>query len=391
MYNHKKLQKKADFSWNKHYEQMLRENDKDHGQPIRDASGITDWQLQQHGHKEQDSSSHYNKQLGEERKGTNEAVVEKAFDKNPKLYNLHRNDKAWDSKVTAVDRMDEAYYQEKMKAWSEAQKGQDWDTSFWDKYVGNQMQGPTTKITDNVQKSQLQNHPDRFVGLDKEMPIMDRYQDSEKVWGKAEDFYKMVEASLKNSDAILFTIHAKAAIEDRELTEKEQQMVTDVNSAKVRLLAALDNKVPAKYAQVILKSAQFDDFYEPYENDLETWETDRVYEDMAAEREDAAREDAERDMQNQGPDRTIEPEYDNGHIIGYNVYEHGEYEQSSVLAGQPKRTFVDGFNSLDEAKKAYPDAQVLEHSTKTDIRMPDVDPRPDLTREFGETYHEDDY
>ncbi len=36
----------------------------------------------------------------------------------------------------------------------------------------------------------------------------------------------------------------------------------------------------------------------------------------------------------------------------------GEYEASSVLAGQSKVTFLDSFDTLDEAKKAFPEAEL---------------------------------
>lgn len=65
---------------------------------------------------------------------------------------------------------------------------------------------------------------------------------------------------------------------------------------------------------------------------------------------------------------TIEPnKYD-----GYNVYAHGYYGSSSVLAGRYGRAFLDSFDSLEEAQKAYPDAE-LSGNTKW---MVDPDPGP---------------
>lgn len=40
----------------------------------------------------------------------------------------------------------------------------------------------------------------------------------------------------------------------------------------------------------------------------------------------------------------------------YGVYGYGTYERSSVLAGQQKRVFLDSFDTLAEAKAAYPKA-----------------------------------
>ena len=48
------------------------------------------------------------------------------------------------------------------------------------------------------------------------------------------------------------------------------------------------------------------------------------------------------------------------------VYEHGVYDESSVLYGQPRRTFIDQFSTVAEAQKEYPNAEVLEESSYID-------------------------
>jgi hypothetical protein len=42
----------------------------------------------------------------------------------------------------------------------------------------------------------------------------------------------------------------------------------------------------------------------------------------------------------------------------YGVYAYDEYPRSSVLAGQQRRSFIDSFDTLEEAKAAYPAAAV---------------------------------
>lgn len=42
----------------------------------------------------------------------------------------------------------------------------------------------------------------------------------------------------------------------------------------------------------------------------------------------------------------------------YGVYEYSVYPSSSVLAGQTRRVFLDSFNTLEEAKAKYPDADL---------------------------------
>jgi hypothetical protein len=55
------------------------------------------------------------------------------------------------------------------------------------------------------------------------------------------------------------------------------------------------------------------------------------------------------------PEQTIErSKYDDG----YSVYEWGVYPRSSVLAGQDRKQWIDGFDTLEEAQAAYPDADV---------------------------------
>jgi|21_taG_2_1085346.scaffolds.fasta_scaffold212620_1 hypothetical protein len=41
---------------------------------------------------------------------------------------------------------------------------------------------------------------------------------------------------------------------------------------------------------------------------------------------------------------------------GYSVYEIGTYGRSSVLAGQTKKTLVEIFDTIEEAKECYPKA-----------------------------------
>ena len=47
----------------------------------------------------------------------------------------------------------------------------------------------------------------------------------------------------------------------------------------------------------------------------------------------------------------------------WTVYEHGVYDRDSVLSGQSHRSWLDDFDSLEEAQKAYPEAVVCAFST----------------------------
>lgn len=61
------------------------------------------------------------------------------------------------------------------------------------------------------------------------------------------------------------------------------------------------------------------------------------------------------------------------------VYGHGVYERGSVLEGKPSRSFIDGgFETPEEAKAKYPDAEIIEGTTHIPIsqmvaHLPDDD------------------
>ena len=58
----------------------------------------------------------------------------------------------------------------------------------------------------------------------------------------------------------------------------------------------------------------------------------------------------------------------------YGVYEYGVYDSSSVLAGQEKRTWLDEFNTLEEAKSKYPSASVSESTGYRKLEMTSTPP-----------------
>ena len=85
---------------------------------------------------------------------------------------------------------------------------------------------------------------------------------------------------------------------------------------------------------------------------------------------------------------TIEPSQDGD---GYWLVAHGEYEESSVLAGQPSRTLTCWYATKAEATANNPEAEVLEYNTRVDVEMP-VHPPDWFDPLFaGEVWHEDDY
>ena len=199
------LKKTADAP--KHYDQMLVEKTEPHNF-TPDNPGTTDWLLQKQDHRAKDTDMPWEKQLGKVQVGEDHpGTIEAKMDKNKQMYNLRRTDKAYASKLTAVHQIAEAYDQKHYDAVLKAESGQDQDTLFWDKYVGVQLSDDMkTTVPVNKHKSQLQNHPNRFKNLDKTMPINEKIQEDVKTLKKEDKIYDMVTASLKDADAMLFTI-----------------------------------------------------------------------------------------------------------------------------------------------------------------------------------------
>lgn len=46
------------------------------------------------------------------------------------------------------------------------------------------------------------------------------------------------------------------------------------------------------------------------------------------------------------------------------VYEHGVYERRSMLHGQPRRCYLDEYKTVEEAKQAHPNADVIEGTSR---------------------------
>ena len=85
-------------------------------------------------------------------------------------------------------------------------------------------------------------------------------------------------------------------------------------------------------------------------------------------------------------DYTIEPP-SNG--VGVVVWGHGEYGESSVLAGAPLRQLMESFPTLEEAQAEWPGAEVLDHSTRVPYTLPPTPPAWFDPADAGEQWDED--
>jgi hypothetical protein len=164
--------------------------------------------------KDKDNTIPFNVQLAASRKNITEVAITEA-DMDDKIVDFKSTDK---KQVMDINVESRKYMDEHTDAYKKAENAGKADTEFWDKYVGVQLEGEgmPTKIKGNLpaSASQLQNIPDRFKG---------------------EKIDKMVMASIKDADAMLFHIYAKASKDNRGLTNEEQQQIIDINSGKIRL------------------------------------------------------------------------------------------------------------------------------------------------------------
>jgi len=171
--------------------------------------------------KNKDNTIPFNSQLDAERKNETEfSILEAQMD--DKIVDFKSKDK---KQVIDINVKTQEYDDEKTKKYKEAEDKKKADTSFWDKYVGVQMEGPITKVNDNIpfSASQLPNKEERFKGKEIE---------------------KMVMASLKDADAMLLHIYANANSQNRKLTKNEEQQIIDINSGKIRVLSQIAESFP---------------------------------------------------------------------------------------------------------------------------------------------------
>jgi hypothetical protein len=166
--------------------------------------------------KNKDNTVPFNVQLEAERKNEKDPeITEASMDQKEVDFNSKDKKQVMDINVETQD-----YDNKKTEAFKNAEGKK--DTAFWDKYVGVQLETSDRplKVKNNIpgSSSQLQNNPERFKGKNVD---------------------KMVMASVKDADAMLFHIFAKAAKAGRDLTADEKQQVTDINAGKMRILSYL--------------------------------------------------------------------------------------------------------------------------------------------------------
>jgi len=208
-------------------EKMLNQYNKDNNNKSPDM--ITDMTLGENGRKNADNTVPLDTQISKVMPPVKQDVIlESHLNKDKKGMNDKRLG-IWDTDVSTYALLSEAYDQRKLRAFNDVNKEKR-DTSFWDKYVGQQLDGEKTTIVSNRQNSQLENNPKRFDGISTKGNIVENV----KKFVTKQDFDKMVSASVKDADSMLFHIYANSFSESRELTNKEKQIIKDINAGKLR-------------------------------------------------------------------------------------------------------------------------------------------------------------
>jgi hypothetical protein len=238
-----KMQKIAESA---SYPQMLSEQNAERGYTLDDSTPNINGLLDTLRGGSEDSKT-VEGSLNSSRGNMPSDITEKQLDKR-ESYVVHRTDKNDSVKIKPMDALAEAYDQKYRKAFADAEEGG--DTSFWDKFVGEQLLGEKTKVHRNVPSSgsQLQNHPDRFTSL-KGQPSSPIATDNFSSFTKEDKVKPMVmaqaEERLKSADAMLFHIYYMASKQDRSLTAKEHKAIESISAVKRAILAqAIDPTVP---------------------------------------------------------------------------------------------------------------------------------------------------
>jgi len=170
--------------------------------------------------KDNDVTIPFEKQLEASRTDETDIIAEKGMD-GEKMYNDKRKDLDGTtiSPINLVSIKEDKEHDDKYK---KAESEQDLETKFWDKCLGVQTINKNKKIPKPIKDNQLQNNPERFNKMNK---------DIYKV--KPE---KMVIASLMDADALIFNIYAKSIKEGRKINSEERNILDRINNEKVSLL-----------------------------------------------------------------------------------------------------------------------------------------------------------
>ena len=204
-------------------EKMLIENNEKLGLKPNEEDGNYN-KLLESDRENPDGDKNYEKLLADVRveASENKSILESVLNNAKDTINKLRDE---DTNVPLMD-FAKKNVVEREKEYQKAVNAGDSDTSFWDKYVGQQLdKDQITKITNNIQSSQLISNYDTREDFNKKNPSI----------GKKVPV--AVDEILKDADAMLYFIYRTAEEESRELSDKDKQIINDINSGKIRILS----------------------------------------------------------------------------------------------------------------------------------------------------------
>ena len=207
-------------------------------------------------------------QLDGDREKLAESTTEDQLNTGKTTLTTLRDDRNDGLTVRPIDLLNAAQAKDRMKEFRSADVARDND--FWDAYVASEMLGDT--IT--AGPSQLQDNPDRFTNVSTDVADL----------GKNNKIKKMVTASLRDADKILFGIYYTAA--GRLLTASEQTLVDNLTRDKITLIEkfALANHNKASRIKQLASmmhdldakgvkhtDPRFESVLEEYQNELDSY------------------------------------------------------------------------------------------------------------------------
>jgi len=194
-------------------EKMLRDQfDSTEGTPV-----ITTKQLDDN-RKNPDGLQIGEKQLDKERVANTGVILEKQMDGN----------ETWTKRTneTSIPIMDMALKNSQDEEAAFAKKNKvsmsDYEKDFWDAYVDT---GTDKKVYTGTARSQLLSNYKSRKAMNKANP--------------SKSNRKNKAASLQDADAMLYHLYRQASIEDRELSNDEKQLVNNINSNKINIIAQM--------------------------------------------------------------------------------------------------------------------------------------------------------
>lgn len=301
--------------------------------------------------KNNDTLIPFDKTLEDIRNEVEYKIVEKLLNDEKERYGSNRNDKAYRNDVKPLDLINEASHQEKADALSVKNYSTN-ETEYWDKIIGNHG------------ASQLQNHPSRFDDIVKTFKQTSDASKNRDMMQKKEHIKKMVSASVKVADEMIFSIYAKNKINNIKLSSSDRQIINDINSSKARLLA-FENGHIGRLS--IAKSANASDKYDVIMTKIIGDSVDEKIVTKSASIED---------IKKIGNMYIDEADIENS--SGWTEEDINHWEQDNVPTGQSDDIYIevsssgamvysniDGsimpigmFPSLDVARRHYPSAKV---------------------------------